>query len=91
MQNNLQERIAEKVRRGDYESAEQLVQEAVERLLANDEDDLQELREKIQHAEDQIARGEYTDYNELTIKQLADRVKAVGRSRLASEKQTGTR
>jgi Arc/MetJ-type ribon-helix-helix transcriptional regulator len=35
---NLQERIDEKVRRGDYPSAEELVQDAVARLLADEEE-----------------------------------------------------
>ena len=67
------------------------MQEAVERLLANDKDEIQELRAKIQHADEQITRGEYTDYSEQTIKQLAERVKAAGRTRLDSEKETGAR
>jgi len=38
LRSNLQERIQEKVRRGDYPSAEELVEDAVERLLADEEE-----------------------------------------------------
>jgi Arc/MetJ-type ribon-helix-helix transcriptional regulator len=87
IQGKLEEHIAERVRCGEYESAEKLIEEAVMRLLAEDEEELQEIREKLQHAEEQITRGEYTDYDERNIRQLADRVKAAGRTQLASGKR----
>ncbi len=91
LHDRLQERIAQRVQAGDYESAEQLVHDAVERLLANDAEELEEMREKLAHADEQIAHGAYTDYNEHTIMQLAERVKTAGRRSLAADKKTGTR
>jgi Arc/MetJ-type ribon-helix-helix transcriptional regulator len=83
---DLKERITEKVKRGEYESAEDLVAEALERFLAEEEEDVQELRTMLRHAEQQIERGEYTDYDEHTIGSLADNVKAAGRARLSADR-----
>lgn len=48
-------------------------------------------RQELDEAEDQLARGEFTDYDETTIQGLADAVKARGRARLAEERSNPAR
>ena len=85
---DLEERIAQKVNQGDYPSADELVNEAVQRLLAEDEEDIEELRAMLAKADKQIERGEYTEYTAETIHLLAERIKAEGRARRAEREET---
>jgi hypothetical protein len=49
------------------------------------------LRSEIDHADEQLARGEFTDYDETTISDLAEAVKTRGRLRLAEERNKPVR
>lgn len=51
----------------------------------NTDGDLEELRRKVQIGFDQIERGEYTTYDENSLGELFERVKARGRKRLAEQ------
>ena len=43
------------------------------------------------HAGEQLDRGEYSEYDENTIQDLAERVKTRGQARLAEERNSGVR
>jgi hypothetical protein len=49
------------------------------------------LRSEIDHADEQLARGEFTDYDETTISGLAEAVKTRGCLRLAEERNKPVR
>ena len=87
----LEKLVKEKVGRGDYETADALVQEAVQRLIEEDEQRREALRRDIQDGLDEIDRGEYTEYDEHTIKKLAKEVHERGMKRLGKLPKTGTR
>ncbi len=54
----LEKLVEEKVARGDYDSPSTLVQEAVQRLLAEDEEELEEMKAALGEALEQSRRGE---------------------------------
>jgi len=49
------------------------------------------LRSELDHADEQLARGEFSEYDETTIQGLAEAVKARGRARLAEERNKPVR
>ncbi len=55
---DLEKRVAERVDRGDYDSPDSLVSEAVEWLLAEDQAEIEETRSAIQESIEQSGRGE---------------------------------
>jgi antitoxin ParD1/3/4 len=87
--------VREKIARGEYESAEAFVSQAVQRMIDedNEEDALRDqIRGRIEAAEAEIDRGEYGEYDEGSINELAKDVHRRGLKRLASERnKTGTR
>jgi antitoxin ParD1/3/4 len=81
---DLEEMIERKVGAGEYESASELVVEALYLLAARDrflEGEREELRREIQIGLDQCERGEVVDFDRKTI----ERITARGRERLAQE------
>jgi Arc/MetJ-type ribon-helix-helix transcriptional regulator len=87
----LEELVRSRVGRGDYASPERLVQEAVERLLDQDEDERQELRQAVEEGLRDIERGDYAEYDEHTIKDLAKDVHDRGLKRIAHLQNAGRR
>ncbi len=87
----LEQRIREKIERGDYDNAEALVQEAVHRLIEEDEVDLDALRARLQHADAEIDRGEGLEFDEHTTKDLASGIRERGIRRLAELQKSGPR
>jgi antitoxin ParD1/3/4 len=87
----LERRVREKIQRGDYDSADALVQEAVHRLIEEDEVDLDSVREQLRHAEAEIDRGEGLEFDERTTKNLARDIHERGMKRLAESQNSGTR
>lgn len=81
--------VNRKVESGMYQTASEVVREAL-RLLSVRDDKLAALRRDIGHASDQIKRGEYTDYGEHSMDSLADGVKRRGRRRARAARKTGT-
>jgi putative addiction module CopG family antidote len=79
----IEELVRSRVGRGDYASPERLVREAVERLLDLDEDERQELRQAVDEGLRDIERGDYSEYDEHTIKDLAKDVHQRGIERIA--------
>ena len=55
---DLEKRIEERLHRGDYESPEALIREAVSRLIDEDEEELRETRAAIDQAFEELDRGE---------------------------------
>ena len=81
----LERLINDKVDTGSYQTASEVVREAL-RLLKLRDEGLVQLRRDIQAGFDQIERGEFTEYGPRSASKLASRVKARGRKRLAELK-----
>ena len=79
---DLEDFIRQEFARGKYQSEADLVAEAV-RLLRERERRLEELRKEIQPALEALDRGEYTEYDETSLRDMLEDVKARGRIRLA--------
>jgi antitoxin ParD1/3/4 len=71
--------VNEKVESGMYQTASEVVREAL-RLLKERDEARAHLRADVQAGFDQLARGEGRSYDKATGRQLADRVKAKGRA-----------
>lgn len=82
----LERMVNQRLARGDYASLEALVQDAVQRLIEEERGE-EELRHAIQTGLDQIERGEYSEYDERTIQDLAREVHDRGSRRLAELKK----
>ena len=79
--------VQRKVRAGQYPTADALVHEAVQRLVEADEDErahAADLRKRIAAAERQIDRGDYSEYNEATLRNLPAEIRDRGLKRLAA-------
>ena len=87
----LESLVDEKVQTGMYQTASEVVREALRLLKERDETKLRELRETIQAGIDQLERGEYTEYDPANVKALAAAVRDRGRRRLTRLRKTGTR
>ena len=86
----LERRIREKIERGDYDNADDLMQEAVHRLIEEDEIDLDTIRTRLRQADAEIDRGEGVDFDENTTSNLRRDVYARGMRRLAELPKTGS-
>jgi antitoxin ParD1/3/4 len=89
----LEQFVAGKVTGGMYQTSSEVIREGL-RLLKERDERLQSLRGDIRAGFEAVDRGEFTDYDESNVLELADRVKARGRKRLADEGlkvKTGTR
>lgn len=82
---DLEQFVEQELASGKYASRDELVTEAV-RLLREREHRLKELREEILPALERLDRGEYTEYDENSLRDLIDNVKAQGRARLAERR-----
>jgi antitoxin ParD1/3/4 len=87
----LESLVNEKVQTGMYQTASEVVREALRPLKERDETKLRELREMIQVGVHQLERGEYTEYDPGDVKALAIAVRDRGRRRLAGLSKTRTR
>ena len=85
----LEKLVQKKIARGEYDSADALVGEAVQRLIEEEKEEdrhRDEIRARIEAAEAEIDRGEYVEYDENTIRKLAGDVHERGLKRLATER-----
>ncbi len=83
--------VNDKVKTGMYQTASEVIREGL-RLLRERDQRVEALRRDVRAGFEAVERGEFTDYDENNINELADRVKARGRKRLAEEGlKTGTR
>jgi antitoxin ParD1/3/4 len=87
----LEKLVEEKLKTGMYQTASEVVREAL-RLLKERDQRLVQLRSDVRSGFDAIERGEFEEYGERTTKQLAQDIKRRSRQRLAEvKKKTGTR
>ncbi len=84
----LEREVQERVARGDYDSPEALVRAAVQRLLIDEDidvDPIDEIRAKVEAAEREIDRGEFTEYGFDEMDRLVQDVHKRGVERLRRE------
>ena len=75
----LEKLVRERVERGDYESADELVEIAVAQLIEDDDlEDASQIRLRIAAADGKIEAGQFVDYDAETIGDLARDVHARG-------------
>ena len=77
--------VNSKVKTGMYQTASEVIREGL-RLLKERDEARASLKADIQVGLDQLARGEYTEYDEITTKDLLKDIKARGRKRLREER-----
>jgi antitoxin ParD1/3/4 len=83
---DLEQLVNDKVKSGTYQTASEVVCEGL-RLLKERDEDLVQLRADIRAGFEAVERGEYEDYDEATIKELAERVKTRGQNWLLEEER----
>jgi antitoxin ParD1/3/4 len=86
----LEEFIRRKVNSGLYHSASEVVREALRLLEERDrlrEMRLKILRKEIQEGIDQIEHGEYTEYDEQTLRDFFEGIRMEGSKRLEAKRQ----
>jgi antitoxin ParD1/3/4 len=81
----LERLINDKVETGSYQTASEVVREAL-RLLKHRDEGLVQLRSDIQAGLNQAGRGDYKEYDRRSAPKLAAGVKARGRKRLTALK-----
>ena len=81
----LERLINDKVDTGSYQTASEVIREAL-RLLKLRDEGLVQLRRDVQAGFDQIERGEFAEYTVRSASKLTSRVKGRGRKRLAELK-----
>jgi antitoxin ParD1/3/4 len=81
--------IKERLQSGSYNSATEVIEDAFDALT--ERENFQAVRAELDHADAQIERGEYTEYDENTIRDLADQIKTRGQVRLVEERKSRTR
>ena len=85
----LEQRVQEIVGRGAYDSANALVEEAVQRLIEQDNEEeacLNEIRARVEAREAELDRGEFVEFDESHICELARDVHERGLRKLAAER-----
>ena len=82
----LRQLIQQELAAGRYASEDELLLEAV-RLLAERNRRREGLQRQIQIGRDQLDRGEYTDYDEVSLREFFDEVQERGRQRYDASKR----
>lgn len=82
----IEQLISERLACGTYRTAADVIEKAFEALI--EREDHFALCEELQRADEQLANGEFTEYGENTIGELAERVKSRGLARLAEERRS---
>jgi antitoxin ParD1/3/4 len=80
----LEQFVAGKVTSGMYQTSSEVIREGL-RLLKERDHRLQSLRGDIRAGFEAVDRGEFTEYDESNVHELADRVKARGRKQRAEK------
>ncbi len=84
----LERLVQEKVTSGLYQTASEVIREALRLLKERDADRAAAQREAIAEGMAQLAQGKYRDYADATLPEVAAGVKARGRARLAAKHET---
>lgn len=85
----LERLVNDKVKTGMYQTASEVIREGL-RLLRERDQRLKMLRQDVHAGFASVDRGEYTDYDQSTIRGLAKRVKERGAKRLAEQGRHST-
>ena len=85
----LERLINDKVRSGMYQTASEVIREALRLLKHHDAHEA--LRDEVREGFAQIERGEYEEYDARTIKNLAADIKTRGLRRLAQRRKASSR
>ena len=83
----IEQLIKERLQSGSYNSATEVIEDAFEALA--ERENFQAVRAELDHADDQLERGEYTEYDENSIRDMADQIKTRGQARLVEERKRG--
>lgn len=87
----LEQLVSDKVKTGMYQTASEVIREGL-RLLNERDHRLEALRRDIRVGFEAVDRGEFSEFDEVTVGELSERVKARGRKRLATEQsKSGTK
>ncbi len=90
----LETAVRQKVASGEYDAVDDLIGEAVQRLIEEDSEERSQLartRERIEASEAQAERGEYVEYSADDLHELVQGIRERGIRNLAAErKQTGS-
>jgi antitoxin ParD1/3/4 len=87
LSSELEQLLQRELATGKYRTENEILLEAVQLLTARDRR-LEELRREVQIGRDQIDRGEYTEFDEASLKQYFDGLQERGRRRFAERRQT---
>ena len=87
---DLEQRVRERIERGDYDNVNALVHEAVQRLVEEDEQDQTLLLVKLQEANAEIDRGMCMEFDAQTTRSLARDIQERGRARVSERQEPGT-
>jgi putative addiction module CopG family antidote len=82
----IEQLISERLQSGSYNSAIEVIEDAFEALT--ERENFQAIRAELDHADEQLERGEYTEYDENTIQELSEQVKTRGQIRLIEERKS---
>ena len=84
---NYQAFVKTVIDRGQFQTEEQVIGEAL-RLFAERDRRLDEFRREVQIGLDQLGCGEYTEYDDESLKEFFEQVKAEGRQSQSSGEST---
>jgi Arc/MetJ-type ribon-helix-helix transcriptional regulator len=85
----IEQLINERLQSGSYKSVMEVIEDAFEALT--ERDNFKAVRAELDHADEQLERSEYTEYDENTIQDLAAKIKARGQVRLVEERKSDNR
>jgi len=86
----LEQLVNDKVKTGMYQTASEVIREGL-RLFKERDRRFESLCRDVRAGFEAVDRGEYTDYDEANIQNLAKRVRARGQKRISAERKTATR
>lgn len=80
--------IRGKVKAGQYTDASEVVRDALRHMQEAEAADMNWLRREVRAGFDDIENGDYSDYDDAGLTDLAERVKARGREALKSARRS---
>ena len=87
----LEDLVKEEVASGSYQSPQEVIRDALQLLRERGEKKLEALQRDIQVGLDQLDQGEYDEYDEGNIRELAEDIKARGIQRLEARSRMTSR